>query len=372
MYGVVSSKHTNLLPPVDEHGASRWGNRLLSRLQDLPEHALREILTELSNSEGISTIGHLVIDQIVNKHKPVPSYLVESVLLSPDLLPRVLLNLSINDAAARRVCKAWRSAWPAATLERAIGPKPTGRTWRNEWVDASLECDRINFKLPNRERYEAGGPRSIQAMATKHSEFIEWLVNYGWPTESAIAFALTGKTNIAICLAIQQRSSRYAATAHILYDAYMLVARRNLTAVAPHTFKHLHGKFSLSEIDMGFNVLTHPKTRPGTTILTNSFVRTEIATDLTFPDEAGFYATVFKGTVPRNDFCQSDIVCFVSRPADANGCHSPVHTSENRFVLPPLTTVTLESIHEPEGWQVNGHVIQRRLYTVSVTYQLPE
>ena len=37
--------------------------------------------------------------------------------------------------------------------------------------------------------------------------------------------------------------------------------------------------------------------------------------------------------------------------------------------LPPLATVTLESVQEPGEWEVRGFRVQRRLFTVSVSYK---
>ena len=38
--------------------------------------------------------------------------------------------------------------------------------------------------------------------------------------------------------------------------------------------------------------------------------------------------------------------------------------------LPPMATVTLEQIDEPGEWEVRGLRVQRRLYTVSVSYRV--
>ena len=36
--------------------------------------------------------------------------------------------------------------------------------------------------------------------------------------------------------------------------------------------------------------------------------------------------------------------------------------------MPPLATVTLEKVEQPGEWEVRGLKVQRRLYTVRVTY----
>ena len=65
----------------------------------------------------------------------------------------------------------------------------------------------------------------------------------------------------------------------------------------------------------------------------------------------------------------SDVVCFRSAPADADGYHSLIQTRANMYEMPPLATVTLESVQQPGEWEVCGHKVQRRLFTVSVSYK---
>ena len=63
------------------------------------------------------------------------------------------------------------------------------------------------------------------------------------------------------------------------------------------------------------------------------------------------------------------MVCFRSAAADADGLHSLVRTSGGSYVLPPLATVTLESVQEAGEWEVRGLRVQRRLFVVHVTYR---
>ena len=37
--------------------------------------------------------------------------------------------------------------------------------------------------------------------------------------------------------------------------------------------------------------------------------------------------------------------------------------------MPPLATVTLEKVQQPGEWEVCGLKVQRRLFTVSVSYK---
>ena len=45
----------------------------------------------------------------------------------------------------------------------------------------------------------------------------------------------------------------------------------------------------------------------------------------------------------------SDVVCFRSAAADADGYHSLVQTAGASYEMPPLATVTLEKVEQPGG-----------------------
>ena len=65
----------------------------------------------------------------------------------------------------------------------------------------------------------------------------------------------------------------------------------------------------------------------------------------------------------------SYVVCFRSAPTDVNGYHSLVRTSVAGYEMPPLATVTLEKVEEPGEWEVCGQKVQRRLFTVRVSFK---
>ena len=105
--------------------------------------------------------------------------------------------------------------------------------------------------------------------------------------------------------------------------------------------------------------------------VTNGLARGAIADSNKFPDERGFCTGVLTGTTVSYVLQDSDVVCFLSDGADADGnLHSMVQDRDAVCALPPLATVTLESVQEPGEWEANGHRIQRRLYTVRVSYQV--
>ena len=78
-----------------------------------------------------------------------------------------------------------------------------------------------------------------------------------------------------------------------------------------------------------------------------------------------------RGGKTTDELQDSDVVCLRSAAADADGDHSLVHTGGVRgasYDMPPLATVTLEKVEQPGEWEANGHKVQRRLFTVRVTY----
>ena len=63
------------------------------------------------------------------------------------------------------------------------------------------------------------------------------------------------------------------------------------------------------------------------------------------------------------------MVCFKSAAADADGYHSLMHTGEACYEMPPFATVTLEKVEQPGEWEVCGHKVQQRLFTVRVSFK---
>ena len=56
-------------------------------------------------------------------------------------------------------------------------------------------------------------------------------------------------------------------------------------------------------------------------------------------------------------------------PTRRNGLHSMVKISGDTYHLPPLATVTLESVQEAGEWEVRGLRVQRRLFVVRVSFR---
>ena len=85
-------------------------NRLSLRLGQLPHDVLADLAARLcSESPALQAIA----DECIAAHKQLPHELVEGVLLSPDLVPRILGPLGMGDAAAAAVCSQWLLGWTA-------------------------------------------------------------------------------------------------------------------------------------------------------------------------------------------------------------------------------------------------------------------
>ena len=255
------------------------------------------------------------------------------------------------------------------------------RTWHDEWVDAWMErCTLLSEnECATRSRYEAGGDMSIEEVIENLAGSIKWLVHNDWPQEQAEAYAL-----ISCCLnaplaaavrdrsdpsaAVRDRSDRYAASTRLMCEALAERAKQ-MTKAAPLLYINLTGKIGLATEDPAWEALMQPGATAGLGLVTNGVARGVNADDRNFPDNKGFYTGMTRDGKLTFELQDSDVVCLRSAPADADGYHSLVHTGGASYDMPPLATATLEKVEEPGEWQVCGHKVQRRLFTVRVTYK---
>ena len=88
-----------------------------------------------------------------------------------------------------------------------------------------------------------------------------------------------------------------------------------------------------------------------------------------FPDDKGYYAYVNIGGKARSS-CRTRTWCAsVARPPTPTATTRSLRPPMAGYDMPPLATVTLEKVEQPGEWEVCGHKVQRRLFTVSVTYK---
>ena len=191
---------------------------------------------------------------------------------------------------------------------------------------------------------------SIEARLKGSASHIQWKVDQGWPREQAeAAHLISSAVNASLAASVRDRSDRYTASAHVLFEAMSGAARR-LTAPAPLVYWNLTGNFGLATEDPAYQALLQPGVAPGVQLFTNGVGEGRAPNDKTFPDESGIRVY---GTAKGWEEVDSDIVCFRSAPADADGLHTLIPWSElGTCRLPLMATVTLEKIDEPGEWEV--------------------
>ena len=85
--------------------AATPSSRLAARLRTLPHDELAELAAQLSAE---SATANRAADAALAKHRPLAAWVVNEVLLSPDLAPQLLGWLELRHGAAAAVCSAWR------------------------------------------------------------------------------------------------------------------------------------------------------------------------------------------------------------------------------------------------------------------------
>ena len=255
-------------------------------------------------------------------------------------------------------------------IERAVGPKPEGRTWRDEWVDAWMERGKLQGFEFTRPDFEAGGDTSIEQCIQNVKTPIQWQVDNGWAREQAEAYTVISVAIAApLAAAVRDRSDRYAASTHVVCEALAEQARR-LTEAAPPVYWNLTGTFGLATGDPAREALLRPGAAVGLGFVTNGLGAGSVANDDIFADEEGYRAYMNYGGNITYELIDSDVVCFRSAPTDADGYHSLVRGNDTgAHALPPMATVTLEKVEEAGEWEANGKRVRRRLFTVGVTYK---
>jgi len=100
-------------------------SRLAIRLDALPREALLKLAAEALTELPVGHRLHSHTDALIAQHKPLPTWCVESVLLSPDLLPHLIDSLSLEDHAAAAACSMWAAEWGSLLRRRRyIQPVP--------------------------------------------------------------------------------------------------------------------------------------------------------------------------------------------------------------------------------------------------------
>lgn len=101
-------------------------SRLAARLALLPHAVLAELCALACDAPADDS--RRAADAALALHSPLDCNLVDEVLLSPDLLPRLMAKLEVEDAPAAAVCTGWRQAFVATRkFRRKLHPAIVGQ-----------------------------------------------------------------------------------------------------------------------------------------------------------------------------------------------------------------------------------------------------
>ena len=303
--------------------------------------------------------------------------------------PACVLNLS-NWTAARGAFHAVHSMKSGAKagmlvqkVDKRVGPKPTDRTWRDEWR-AMYSEDRVAHKKAEctAESVGPGGSDSIEVKLKGKQKQIEWQLEHSkgsWGTEDAQAFtAIRSYCAQPLARALHEKSSEYAASTHLVCDLFARLARSRPTA--PKTYVNLTGKYGIAtQFDEWKQLLLADESKPslaGLSFQTFSMCTSYSSQEVLAADGSGFCRPVYQPEKKQVEFVlqqDADVVEFVSSPIDAIGTlHSMVCISEDgRYVLPPMTTVTVEEVFAPGAWTSAAEaVMECWMISCSVNYSV--
>ena len=275
------------------------------------------------------------------------------------------------------------------TLEDLIGPAPSDRTWRDEWVTLNLETAKARgWPAPTAEALIGEGSRSIQSKLGNYPDQVQFKTERGWSQEDAeVHTALSGVCGVSLCRSIEEHSKRYAASVHAVNAALVNAAQLDL---------NLH--------ETVYNFVRVDKTRglaAGSSMPTGGLaieVSDKFET-IDKPDANGFRgftcpgevpafggdqaATVFHtdGMPPRyhrfqngQRFCEDvegvDVVAFVPKVPDAEYLHQLIETNCGGFRAPPNTLITFLRYCGPGEWEASNGVRPRcGCFFVTVTFR---
>ena len=268
--------------------------------------------------------------------------------------------------------------------EAVAEPPPADEVFA--WIDERLASVE-SFGAEERARWQK---HALQQLSSATEAATAWRVAQGWPPDVAQGYSVlmaNYKEVVGfVCRIEGGPPSRVRSSAWLLYDGFAHAARLQRGAAAPHSYKHLSGRFgllhdppwaALDDVEGARAALAEGRQL--------SFVMTaplEASADARCLDGKGYRTPVYKdvegtdepeGIVLYEPKPSSAIVCFRSRAADALAFRSPVLTVQNedeiQYDLPPGTTVTLERIDEAGEWRAfDGVEPQCRCFTVAVSF----
>lgn len=204
-----------------------------------------------------------------------------------------------------------------ALLTGVVGPKPTERTWRDEyvegWMQRALLIPGEQHLRSFRHMFEPGGSCDVHKAVRSYDDAIKWKVDRGWTYEQAEAYSIVTWSYAApLAALIRDQSTQLAASAHAVCSA---LAERAfwLSAPAPLLYWNLVGEFGLATEDSAWSVLLQAAAAPGCHFVTNGLSRGDLPNSNTFPDGQGFRKAVATDGQLEYRLQDSDVVSSAAR-----------------------------------------------------------
>ena len=144
---------------TDDFSAGRFRNRLSA----LPATALLDIAALAC--EG-SAAARKRAEELIALHNPTPVWAVSNILLSPDLLGKMMATLNLSDCAAATVCKTWACTWREMVRARRVlraADAPSGILGDAHALDLQAGIEGL-AALPDGDRFCIVTPRGACQM----------------------------------------------------------------------------------------------------------------------------------------------------------------------------------------------------------------
>ena len=321
------------------------------RLSTLPDDILLSIL---------ETIPAVKLGQLASTQRRWPTLVSEAA--QRRALRQGMAALPIVHARTLQPL-APPTAWLCALgwceiIEDRVGVRPE-RGWRTDWEQASRRAGTTDVHTNTLSQ-----PGAIARYSCKFAWALEL-------REHAEALPLLHTwANGAIARGVRERSSTYAASTWVLCDALaQQAARQRFHRPVGPVYAKLAGRGGLSTDDPAWNVLL-PTTAADAAVTTSKLIwfRTNAVT--LAASVVTRQGVVWSGQ-PTGHTAGPGIVLFRQRAMVSGTIRSLVEVGSDRYALPPLACITLESVDEPGEWKLSeddrGPTLCRR-YTVVVDW----
>ena len=223
------------------------------------------------------------------------------------------------------------------TLSELIGAPPPRKVWSEEWHQLNVEtCVLValqgltSMSLSQKERQECvlrAQGYSIENKLAMYADAISWKVERGWSHGDARAHTcLGGVVGAALGKALQENSSRYAASTYAVCLALQRAAKLQAETSPPVFVELDHGANSAAWKDAHFRHIEQPDVHGfrGFTCCAELHAYDD---PLMFPEDGGFMMRGrYEDGQPVYEPNEGPVLKIVSSPNDSSGLHSAVET----------------------------------------------